>query len=112
MRAELQEQGWRCSRKRIARLMQENGMSARRKRGHPITTRSNPGHAVAPNLLQPDFTAERPDQKWTGDFTYIPTAEGLLYLAVILDLYPWLVVGWSMSAHCDELLIETALCMA
>jgi putative transposase len=77
MHAELQERGWRCSRKRIARLMQENGMSAKRKRRHPITTRSNPGHAVAPNLLQQDCTAERPNQKWTGDIPSIPTAEGL-----------------------------------
>jgi putative transposase len=110
--AELKEQGWRCSRKRIARLMQENGMSAKRKRRHPITIKSHPGYAVAPNLLQQDFTAERPNQKWTGDITYIPTAEGWLYLAVVLDLYSRLVVGWSMSAHCDELLAETALRMA
>jgi putative transposase len=110
--AELQEQGWRCSRKRIARLMQENGMSARRKRRHPITTKSNPGHAVAPNLLQQDFRAERPNEKWTGDITSIPTAEGWLYLAVILDLYSRMVVGWSMSAHCDEPLVEAALRMA
>jgi putative transposase len=110
--AELKEQGWRCSRKRIARLMLENGMSAKRKRRHPVTTRSNPGHAVAPNLLQQDFTAARPNQKWAGDITYIPTAEGWLYLAVILDMYSRLVVGWSMSAHCDELLVEMALHMA
>jgi len=110
--AELQEQGWRCSRKRIARLMQENEMNAKRKRHRPITTRRNLGHMVASNLLQQDFTAERPNQKWTGDITYIPTAEGWLYLAVILDMYSRLVVGWSMSAHCDELLVEMALRMA
>src|SRR5258708_32112720 len=92
--------------------MQENGMDARRKPFRPITTRSNPKHAVAPNLLQQDFTAERPNQKWTGDLTYIPTAEGWLYLAVILDRYSRLVVGWSMSAHYDELLVEMALRMA
>jgi putative transposase len=112
MHVELKEQGWRCSRKRIARLMQEHGMSAKRKRRHPITTKSHPGHAVAPNLLQQDFTAERPNQKWTGDITSIPTAEGWLYLAVILDLYSRMVVGWSMSAHCDEPLVEAALRMA
>lgn len=110
--AELKEQGWRCSRKRIARLMQENGMNARRKQRRPITTKSNPGHAVFPNLLQQDFTAERPNQEWTGDITYIPTMQGWLYLAVILDLYSRMVVGWSMSAHCDEALVEAALRMA
>lgn len=87
-------------------------MSAKRKARRPITTKRHPGHAVAPNLLQQDFTAERPNQKWTGDLTYIPTAEGWLYLAVILDIYSRLVVGWSMSAHCDELLVEMALRMA
>lgn len=110
--AELQDQGWRCSRKRIARLMQENGMDARRKPFHPITTKSNPKHAVAPNLLQQDFTAERPNEKWTGDITYIPTTQGWLYLAVILDVFSRRVVGWAMSVCCDELLVETALRMA
>jgi putative transposase len=110
--AELKEQGWRCSRKRIARLMQENGMNAKRKRRHPVTTKSHPGHAVALNLLNQEFTAERPNQKWTGDITYIATAEGWLYLAVILDLYSRLVVGWAMSAYCDEPLVEMALRMA
>jgi putative transposase len=110
--AELRDQGVRCSRKRIARLMQENGMDARRKPFHPVTTRSNPKHAVAPNLLQQDFTAEQPNQKWTGDITYIPTAEGWLYLAVMLDVFSRRVIGWAMSARCDELLVETALRMA
>jgi transposase InsO family protein len=110
--AELQDQGWRCSRKRVARLMQENGMDARRKRFHPITTKRNPSHPVAPNLLQQDFTASRPNEKWTGDITYIPTSEGWLYLAVLLDVFSRRVIGWAMSAHCDEVLVETALRMA
>jgi len=110
--ADLKALGWRTSRKRVARLMQENGMDARRKPFHPITTRSNPKHAVAPNLLQQDFTAERPNEKWTGDITYIPTAQGWLYLAVILDVFSRRVIGWAMSARCDELLVETALRMA
>jgi putative transposase len=110
--ADLKALGWRTSRKRVARLMQENGMDARRKPFHPITTRSNPKHAVAPNLLQQDFTAERPNEKWTGDITSIPTAQGWLYLAVILDVFSRRVIGWAMSARCDELLVETALRMA
>jgi putative transposase len=110
--ADLKALGWRTSRKRVARLMQENGMDARRKPFPPITTRSNPKHAVAPNLLQQDFTAERPNEKWTGDITSIPTAQGWLYLAVILDVFSRRVIGWAMSARCDELLVETALRMA
>jgi putative transposase len=110
--AELQEQGWRCSRKRIARLMKENGMDARRKPFHPVTTRSNPRHPVAPNLLQQDFTASWPNEKWTGDITYIPTWEGWLYLAVMLDVFSRRVIGWAMSERCDEVLVETALRMA
>jgi transposase InsO family protein len=93
---------------RIARLMQEHGMSAKRKHRRPITTKSHPGHAVAPNLLKQDFTAERPHHKWTGDIPSIPTAEGWLSLAVILDLSSRLVVGWSMSASCDEPRVEAA----
>lgn len=71
MHAELKEQGWRCSRKRIA--LGCDGMATLAFGAHPITTKSNPGHAVAPNLLQQDFTAERPNQKWAGDMTSIPT---------------------------------------
>jgi putative transposase len=92
--------------------MQENGMDARRKRFHPITTKRNPSHPVASNLLQQDFTASHPNEKWTGDITYIPTSEGWLYLAVLLDVYSRRVIGWAMSVHCDELLVETALRMA
>jgi putative transposase len=110
--AELRDQGWNCSRKRIARLMQENGMDARRKRFRPITTKRNPKHPIAPNLLQQDFTASRPNEKWTGDITSIPTADGWLYLAVLLDVFSRRVIGWAMSEHCDELLVETALHMA
>jgi transposase InsO family protein len=67
---------------------------------------------VAPNLLQQDFTAERPNEKWTGDITSIPTTQGWLYLAVMLDVFSRRVIGWAMSARCDELLVETALRMA
>jgi transposase InsO family protein len=97
---------------RMARLMQKKGIHAKRKRRHPIPTTSHPEHAVAPHLLQQNVTAERPNHKWTGDMTSIPTAEGWLYLAVILDLSSRLVVGWSMSAHGDEPLVEAALRMA
>jgi transposase InsO family protein len=87
-------------------------MDARRKPFRPVTTKSNPKHPVALNLLAQDFTAEQPNQKWTGDITYIPTAQGWLYLAVMLDVFSRRVIGWAMSSRCDELLVETALRMA
>jgi putative transposase len=110
--AELQAQGQSCSRKRIARLMREGGMSAKRKRCRVVTTRSEAGNPVAPNLFQRDFTATEPNKKWVTDVTYIPTTQGWLSLAVVLDVYSRLVVGWSMSAHCVEELVQRALHMA
>ena len=77
-----------------------------------MTTNSQHENPVAPNLLQRDFTATEPNKKWVTDITYLPTAQGWLYLAVVLDLYSRLVVGWSMSAHCDEELAENPLQMA
>jgi transposase InsO family protein len=110
--AKLNEQGVHCARKRIARLMREHGMTPKRKRCRVVTTNSQHENPVAPNLLQRDFTAPEPNTKWVTDITYLPTAQGWLYLAVVLDLYSRLVVGWSMSAHCDEELAENALRMA
>ena len=103
------EEGIKCSRKRVARLMREEALSARSKRRRVITTKRDEKHPVAPNLLKRDFHAEEPDKKWASDITYIPTKQGWLYLAVILDLYSRMVVGWSMSGSCDEKLVERAL---
>ncbi len=110
--AELQAQGITSSRKRVARLMRERGLSARRRRHRTITTKSEPGARVAPNLLDQDFSASRPNEKWTGDITAVWTYEGWLYLAVVLDLFSRRVIGWAMAATQDETLIETALRMA
>jgi transposase InsO family protein len=110
--AELKDQGVLCSRKRVARLMREAGISAKRKRRHVVTTKRDASHPVAPNLLDRDFTATEPNKKWVTDITYVPTTQGWLYLAVVLDLYSRFVVGWSMSAHCDEELVENAFHMA
>jgi putative transposase len=110
--AELQDQGVRCGRKRVARLMQEQGLFAQRPRHRTVTTHSEPGASVAPNLLQRDFTAEQPNTKWVADTTYIWTAEGWLYLAVVLDLFSRMVVGWSMAAVQDATLVIQALQMA
>ena len=67
-----------------------------------MTTRRDVSHPVAPHLLERDFTATEPTTQWVTDVTYIPTVQGWLSLAVILDLYSRAVVGWSMSASCDE----------
>jgi transposase InsO family protein len=110
--AELRDQGIIVSRKRVARLMREQGLSASRRHHRTTTTRSEPGARVAPNLLEQDFTASRPNEKWTGDITAIWTYEGWLYLAVVLDLYSRRVIGWAMAASQDEALIERAFQMA
>jgi putative transposase len=110
--AELRAQGITSSRKRVARLMRERGLSACRRHHRTTTTKSEPGARVAPNLLDQDFTATRPNEKWTGDITAVWTYEGWLYLAVVLDLFSRRVIGWAMAATQDETLIETALRMA
>jgi putative transposase len=98
---QLRDEGISCSCKRIARLMQEEELSARRKRRRVVTTRRDATHPVAPNNLNREFAATNPNTKWMTDITYIPTPQGWLYLAVILDLYSRMVVGWSMSSCCD-----------
>lgn len=109
LHAELRDRGRSVARKRVARLMREAGLYAKRKRRGALTTRRDPSHPVAPNLLNREFTASAPNKKWVTDITYIPTMQGWLYLAVILDLYSRMVVGWSMSGNCDEELVEHAL---
>lgn len=109
---ELRDQGRSLSRKRVAKLMREAELFAKRKRHRVITTRRDATHPVADNLLHRQFTATAPNTKWVTDVTYVATAQGWLSLAVVLDLYSRLVVGWSMSAHGDTPLVERALCMA
>jgi len=102
-----------CGRHRVARLMHRAGLAARpRRKPHPVTTQRALGVVPAPSLLNQDFTASAPNQKWVCDFTYIATGEGWLYLAVVLDLYSRLVIGWAMDATMDEVLVERALRMA
>jgi putative transposase len=110
--AELQAQGIKCARKRVARLMRELDLAARRPRHRTKTTRSDPNARIAPNRLDRDFTATRPNEKWAGDITAIWTYEGWLYLAAVLDLFSRKVVGWAMAASADETLVEMALHMA
>lgn len=109
---ELRKRGERHSRKRIARLMHQQGLKPKRMRRYVTTTNSKHAHPVADNLLKRDFTATAPNQKWVGDITYIPTEEGWLYLAVILDLFSRRVIGWAMSQNIDQQLTRQAMVMA
>ena len=87
-------------------------MRARRKQRRVLTTRRDASHPVAPHVLKRDFTAPEPNKKGVTDITSIPTTQGWLYLAVILDVYSRAVVGWSRSGSCDEELVAKALHMA
>jgi transposase InsO family protein len=99
--------------KRIGRLMRQHGLQSRkRRRFRVVTTDSRHGHAVAPNVLAREFAATAPNQKWLADLTYVPTAEGWLYLALILDLYSRKFVGWAMSESMPQELTLAALQMA
>ena len=109
---ELKSQDVACSENRVARLMRLRGLRAKQVRRYKTTTKRNKKHPVVPNLLKRDFRAERPDHKWLTDITYIPTREGWLYLAVILDLYNRGIVGWAMSERMTSDLTISALKMA
>jgi putative transposase len=110
--AVLKARGMPCSRKRVVRLMQQLGLSAGRKRSRKPTTKSDPRARFAPNRLNREFAASEPNSKWVTDTKAVETAEGWLYLAVILDLFSRMVVGWAMAATEDEQLVELALRMA
>jgi putative transposase len=111
--AELRREGRRHGRRRIERLMREMGLSARQGRQRaPRTTDSRHDHPVAPNRLERNFMAEKPDQVWLADISYIATDEGWLYLAAIKDLATREIVGWSMADHLRAELCVDALVMA
>jgi putative transposase len=109
---EIKARGLPCGRERVARLMNEHGIRARHKRRYKATTDSKHNLPVAANLLSRNFRASHPDQTWTADITFIPTAEGWLYLAVVMDLYTRMIVGWSMDARMTRELVINALRMA
>lgn len=99
--------------KRVGRLMREHGLQSRkRRRFRVVTTDSRHGHPIAPNVLARDFTATAPNRKWVADLTYVPTSEGWLYLALVLDLFSRKLVGWAMSDRMPEELTTAALEMA
>ena len=107
--AHLQAQGIRTARKRVARLMRQAQLCARARRRSVRTTDSRHTEPIAPNLLARTFQAEAPDRVWVTDITYLPTREGWLYLAVVLDLFARRVVGWSMQPSLERGLVLTAL---
>jgi len=112
MHHDLKDDGLAIGRRRVARLMRENGLVARQKRRFKRTTDSEHAWPVAPNLLDQDFTADAPNLKWAADISYIWTAEGWLYLAVVIDLYARRVVGWAVSDRLKQDLALHALRMA
>lgn len=108
--AELRASGERHGRKRIARLMREAGLvGVSRRRGGPVTTRCDREARPAPDLVDRDFSAAGPNRLWVADITFVPTAAGFLYLAVVLDAWSRKVVGWSMANHLRTELVLDAL---
>jgi putative transposase len=115
VRMELRALGLRCSKKRVARLMRTEGLRAKSARRYRRTTQSDHDQPVATNRLARQFALTHhptPDRVWAADLTYVPTREGWLYLAVILDLASRRVVGWALRAHLDQELALAALRMA
>ena len=108
----LADEGDQVSRRRIGRLMTEHDLKVRTRRKFKATTDSSHGQAVAPNVLDRDFDVDEPNTAYVGDITYIWTAEGWLYLAVVIDLFSRAVVGWSMSRWLKAELVIKALQMA
>ena len=110
---ELRAEGIRCGRKRVERLMRESGLKVPQKRKkRVVTTDSEHNFPVAPNLLDRDFTAEKPNEKWVTDISYIRTDAGWLYLAVVMDLFSRSIVGWAMRPDLSQALVLSALQMA
>ena len=110
--AELVAKGHSCSKNRVARLMKRHEIRAKRRRKRKKTTNSQHNYPIAPNLLQREFQAAQPNTKWLSDITYIPTAQGWLYLAVVLDMFSRKVVGWAMDQTLESVLTIRALKMA
>jgi putative transposase len=109
--ADLREAGERCGKHRVARIMRENKIKAIHGYKVPRVIVGRPS-ILAPNKLQRAFTVEQPDRVWVTDITYIRTWQGWLYLAVVLDLYSRMVVGWSMKPSLTRELVLDALMMA
>lgn len=112
VRIELREQGYRCARKRVVRLMRQAGLSGAQRRRYRGTTRQAREAIAAPDLVKRDFTASRANQLWVADMTYVRTGEGWLYLATVLDAWSRRIVGWAMGETLRTELVVEALNMA
>src|SRR5262249_55222634 len=112
MTAELNARGYDCTENTVARLMRTHGIRAKAARRFVRTTDSRHSLPVADNLLGRDFDPGRPNAAWSADITYIPTADGWLYLAVVEDLFSRMIVGWSMDGTMTSRLVVDALDMA
>ena len=108
----LQADGESCGIHWVARLMQANAIQAKTVKKFKATTNSAHHYPVAQNLLKQQFTADTPNQRWVSDITYVSTAEGWLYLAVVLDLYSRAIIGWAMDKRMTRQLVMDALLMA
>ena len=109
---DVREDGHRTSRKRIARLMREQGLTGLRRRRFVATTIADPGAVPAPDLVRRDFSAPGPDRLWVADITQLPTRAGPCYLAAVTDAWSRRVVGWSIAGHMRTELVTAALDMA
>jgi len=112
MHEELVDLGYHCSLNRVARLMRANGIRALQKRKFRVTTDSKHNNPVAGNVLDRKFDVGSPDRAWVSDITYVWTREGWLYLAVVIDLFNRMVVGWSMGSRITQELTLSAFKMA
>lgn len=110
--AELKAQGWIASRPRVERLMRALGLQGVSRRRRRCTTRADREAQVAPDRVRRRFEASAPNRLWVADITYVPTGEGFLYLATVLDVFSRKVVGWAMGARQTAALVQSALDMA
>jgi putative transposase len=109
---ELRKMGILVNHKTVEKLMQENGLAAKRRKKFKATTNSNHDLPIAKNRLKRKFKTKKPNQVWVGDITYLYTDEGWLYLATCIDLYSRKIVGWSMSARMTSNIVVDAFRMA
>ena len=112
MHVALNKQGINVSKGRVERLMKKNNIVAMRSKRHKRVYQQREMQKSAPNILAREFVSDRPNEKWVSDITFIPTRQGYLYLAAILDLYSRAIVGWSMSERINGQLVIDALDMA
>lgn len=112
LHAALRRSGLIVNKKRVARVMKANNIKAKTTRKFKVTTNRNSKHSVCENLLKGNFNAEKANQVWTSDITYLWTKEGWLYLAVIMDIYSRKIVGWSIGRYLSAELVLKAITMA